>query len=124
MAGSKVRFNGRVQASSLLEVVVAMVVIIMVLGIALSIFTNVMRSSLSVRQLRAQAVLEEAMQAAEYNAGQAAPDTLAKGWKVEQETQSYGEGGRLTQVHLRLYDGNHELIAELRKVIISKPPAQ
>jgi type II secretory pathway pseudopilin PulG len=119
MARVKLSFGNKVGGSSILEVVVAMVVIVMVLGIALMIFGNVTRSSLSVKQLRAQAILNRQMALMADSGEQGMADTVASGWKLLKEAQPYSGGGRLQQVHLSLLDENQDTIAQLRQVIIS-----
>lgn len=47
-----VKLDGKVSASTLLEVIVAMVVILIVFVLSTGIYTNVMRSSPSLRQQR------------------------------------------------------------------------
>lgn len=119
MARVSLSVKGKVSGSSILEVVVAMVVIVMVLGIALMIFGNVTRSSLSAKQLRAQAVLNREMALIADSGEQATTDTIAAGWKLLKDVQPYSGGGRLQQAHLSLLDENQDTIAQLRQVIIS-----
>jgi Tfp pilus assembly protein PilE len=57
MAG-KVNTGGRVRASSLLEVVVAMVILLIVFGIAMTIYVHVARANISSGRLQAQTILE------------------------------------------------------------------
>lgn len=96
-----------------------MVVIVAVLGIALTIFTNVLRSSLSARKLRAQAILDQATLQAGQHPEQVPADTLSSGWQLVQESRAYEAGSRLQLVHLSLYDENHALVAEASTIIIN-----
>ena len=57
MAG-KVNTGRRVKASSLLEVVVAMVILLIVFGIAMTIYVHVTRANISSGRLQAQTILE------------------------------------------------------------------
>jgi len=116
MAGKQLKENATVRASTVLEVIIAMTVIVVVFGIAMMIYGNVMRMSLSVAQLKAKGILKEQMLKAEradtlQNASfqidsltieQNVSDTLATGLKI---------------IHLKAYDINHQKVAELQKII-------
>ena len=52
MAGRKL-IRTKIMASTILEVIVAMVIIVVVFGIAMMIYTNVLRMSLSVKKIQA-----------------------------------------------------------------------
>ena len=60
MAGRKL-IRTKIMASTILEVIVAMVIIVVVFGIAMMIYTNVLRMSLSVKKIQAQAILKETL---------------------------------------------------------------
>lgn len=108
--------SSKVAASTILEVVIALVVIVMVLGISLMIYSNVMRLSLSGKKLKAQFVLQQVMLRESAVGNDLAHS--ANEFSIEQEVLPYGTTGRLRLVHLTAYDENHEKVAELKKVII------
>jgi len=115
MAGSKLK--NKVQASTILEVVISMVIIVVVFGIAMMIYTNVLRMSLSVKKLKAQALLNEMAMKAEHNATDAPPDVMVDDFRIEQETKPYNGNAALIEIHLTAYDSNKQKIAELQQVI-------
>jgi len=116
MAGSKL--NRKIKGSTILEVIIAMVVIVVVFGIAMMIYSNVLRLSLSAKKLRAKAVLEDVLLKAAAGENQ----TLTIGeFRIEQEIQSYNGNNNLLSVHLTAYDANQLKIAELRQVMIKNP---
>lgn len=117
MASGKISKHA-LPASSILEVVVSMVVIVMVIGIAMMIYTNVMRLSLSERQLRAQVVLQEAILEAEFPKNSQSMDPTSEGWTVEKTQAPYEGGDQLWQIHLTVYDDQHQKISETDKIII------
>jgi Tfp pilus assembly protein PilV len=119
MAGSKL--NGTVKASTILEVIISMVIIVAVFGIAMMIFTNVSRLSLSAKKIRAQAILQETMLKAEQTTGNANQSFTADDFRIEEEITPYNGESNLTAVHLTAYDQNQQKIAELQKVIINQP---
>lgn len=120
MAGTKLMLNNRVSASSLLEVVVSMVVVMVILVLALTIFANVTRSSLSAKQLRAQTILNNLQIKAEDSTNVSTGEIIIDGWRVKQEIKSYDTDEALNEFDLTVYDENNDKIAESRKLIIIK----
>jgi Tfp pilus assembly protein PilE len=119
MAGSKL--NGRVKASTILEVIISMIVIVIVFGIAMMIYTNVLRLSLSAKKMRAQALLQETLLKAEQTSGNTNQSFTIDDFRIEQEAGPYNNETDLTAMHLTAYDQNQQKIAELQKVIITQP---
>jgi len=117
MAGIKIRMRYRVSASSLLEVIVAMVIIVVVFGLAMMIAANVSRGSLSVEKLHAQAVLKNVLAEEEGRRDFVSRTISIDSVAVEQEVKPYDAG--LVEIHLTAYDNSNKKMAELRKVVIS-----
>jgi Tfp pilus assembly protein PilE len=115
MAGSKLK--GRLPASSILEVIVSMVIIVIVFGIAMMIYTNVLRLSLSAKKLKAQALLQETMLKAEHSSENTSQSVTVDDFRIEQEVKPYQDNAGLTEIHLTAFDPNQQKIAELQKVI-------
>jgi Tfp pilus assembly protein PilV len=118
MAGSKVTLQLKVNASTILEVVIAMVMIILVFGMAMMIYTNVLRMSLSVKKLKAQAILQETLLKDGQANNNATQSFTIDDFRIEQEVTNYNNDSGLTDIHLTAYDGNGQKMAELQKVII------
>jgi type II secretory pathway pseudopilin PulG len=118
MAGRKLKLNSKLPASSILEVVIAMVLIVIVFGIAMTIFANVLRTTLSVKQLRAQAILQEIFSAGgTYQTFE--NRTFQSGDLTITETVSpYGGEKDLVSVKLEAFDQNKESTAVCRKIIL------
>ena len=117
MAGSKLK--SKVQASTILEVVISMVIIVVVFGIAMMIYTNVLRMSLSVKKLKAQALLNEMALKAAHSPADAIPDVITDDFRIQQETKPYNGNAALIEIHLTAYDSNKQKIAELQQVIMN-----
>lgn len=115
MAGRKLKLNSGVPASSIMEVVIAMVLIVIVFGIAMTIFANVLRTTLSVKQLRAQAILQEVFSAG----GETFENrTFQSGdFTITQTVSPYGGENDLLSVKLEAFDQNNESTAVCRKII-------
>jgi Tfp pilus assembly protein PilE len=119
MSGSKLK--GRVEASTILEVVISMIIIVVVFGIAMMIYTNVLRVSLSAKKIRAQALLQETMLKAEQTTANVNQSFTVDDFRIEQAATQYNSGSGLTLIHLTAYDQNQQKVAELQKVIIDQP---
>jgi Tfp pilus assembly protein PilV len=116
MAAIGFKGKQRIAASSILEVVVSMVIIVMVLGISLMIYSNVVRQSLSARQLKAQFLLQQTL--LKVDNGSLEQTEVVDQWQINREIKPYEADTRLILVHLTAYDEQHNLIAEIRKVMI------
>jgi len=118
MAGTKLKVRSKVQASTILEVVISMIVIIAVFGIALMIFSNVTRLSLSAKKLKAEAILEDRVLMLQQSNDNIDETIVAEGFSIEQRITAYNNNSNLSNVRLTAFDENNNLIAELQKVII------
>jgi Tfp pilus assembly protein PilV len=108
----------KVQASTILEVVISMVIIVFVIGIALMILSNVLRLSLSVKQLKASSILQQEME--KVKALRTVSDEVLQinDWRVEKTFKPFSLGGSLLEADLAIYDQNNVKITELKSVII------
>jgi len=112
--------SGKVRASSLLEVLIAMIVIIIVFTIAMMIYTNVLRLSLSAKKLRAEALLQNIMLNDEHKVTDVKDTVNNNDFRIEQKITPYDQSSNLTVIHLIAYDSNQQKIAELQKVLINQ----
>ncbi|HJP63618.1 MAG TPA: hypothetical protein VJ844_09265 [Mucilaginibacter sp.] len=119
MAGRKLKVQGKVQASTILEVVIAMVMIVVVFGIALMIFSNISRLSLSVKKLNAEAILQDRLLKIEQYDNNTDEIARVGELHIEQKVTHYNDDNHLSQVQLTAYDDNNNIVAELQKVIIN-----
>jgi Tfp pilus assembly protein PilE len=117
MDRNKLNIQGKVKASTILEVVVSMVIIILVFGIAMMIYSNVLRLSLSVKKIKAQAILQEILLREEQVAEHSTQSITVDDLRIEQEVKPYNEDSHLTEIHLTAYDANNQKITELQKVM-------
>ena len=118
MAGRKLTPAAKVNASTILEVVIAMVIIILVFGIAMMIYTNVLRLSLSAKKIKAQAILQEIVLKSEQTKDLSTQSITIDDFRVDQEIKPYLDDTLLNEIHVTAYDGNQQKITELQKVII------
>jgi Tfp pilus assembly protein PilV len=122
MAG--IQLNKRVAASTLLEVVISMVIILVVFGIAMMIFTNVMRFSTPAKQVRAAAILHDELAKAEGAKAFNTQTLSVAGFRVEETVSQYNEAPGLLLVQLTAFDQNQQQVAELQKIEIAENEKQ
>ncbi|MES2063500.1 MAG: hypothetical protein V4456_16345 [Bacteroidota bacterium] len=117
MAGKQLTLSRQVAASSILETVVAMVIIVVVFGAAMVILGNVMKRSVSVTQIRAGSVLREKLQQEEYAHSHENTDYRVDDLDIKQTISILPEQPGLVSIQLSAYDGHGKKIAELHKII-------
>jgi Tfp pilus assembly protein PilV len=121
MAGSKLIYSYKVQASTLLEVLISMVVIVAVFGIAMMIYLNVVRSSPSVKKIQAQALLNEARQSAVSSQENLMDNSFTVGdFRIEQTVKNYQDDKNLVEIDMAAYDISQQKVAESHAVMINK----
>jgi len=109
----------RVKASSVLEVVVAMVLIMVIFGIAMMIVANVTRVSVSIEKIQAKAILNDLLMEEEVSGDPDDRTLVIDSITVEQIIVPYHTAG-LSEIRLTAYSVRQEKLAELNKVIIAK----
>ena len=119
MAGRKLTIVRRARASTVLEVVISMVIIIVVFGIAMMIYSNVTHMSLSGQKIRAEAVLAEVMRGMQGAEPVANTENVIAGFTIERSVKTYAENDKILQVELKAYDENHHILAELNELILA-----
>ena len=118
MAKVKFAYPGKIKGSTLIEVIVAMVIIVIVFGMAMMIYANVTRMSLSVSKIQASALLQERLidvEKTKYTSNQSI-DTA--GLHIELEVTPFSNDTLLNVVHLTAYDLNKQKMTELQKLIL------
>lgn len=119
MAGIKLTDKHRAKGSTILEVIISMIIIIVVFGIAMMIFTNVNRLSLSTKKLKAQAILQHTLLQAEQAKDHTDQTITIDDMTIRQEITPFENEPGLSVITLTAFDPNHEQVARLKKVIAS-----
>jgi Tfp pilus assembly protein PilV len=120
MVRVKLSIKSKLAASSIIEVLISMVVIMVVFGIAMMIYANIVQSSLSVTKIRAQAILNQTLQADETSANSSSTTFTVDNLNIEQTVKNYNNEPNLTEIDLAAYDANGQQLITLHKVIINK----
>jgi Tfp pilus assembly protein PilV len=115
----KLRADARVKASTVIEVVVSMVIIIAVFGIAMMIYANITRISLSGQKLKAQAALSQVMKDIDISEQGSNEISVINDLTIERSVKAYAGDNKLLEVDLKAYDKNHLPLAELHQLIVS-----
>ncbi|MGY4538163.1 hypothetical protein ACVW0P_002583 [Mucilaginibacter sp. UYNi724] len=117
MAGKQLILNTKLIASSILETVVAMVIIVVVFSTAMVILANVLKGSVSVTQIRAAALLKEQME--KTVASTRCDDLTFNSGDIEVRQVILPLAGHtgLVQVNLIAVDRKGRKLAELHQII-------
>jgi Tfp pilus assembly protein PilV len=108
----------KLPASTILEVVTSMVIIVIVMGIALMILSNVMRLSLSLKQMKANALLQQEL-IKSTNAANIEDETIRiNEWRIEKTFKPYTGNGLLMEADFTIYDPNNLRTAELKSLVV------
>lgn len=118
MDRGKLKIAAKAKASSILEVVVAMVIIVIVFGIAMMIYTNVLQLAFSGKKMKAEAVLQEALLAAQQDVAIESKTFRADDLSVNQYVAPAGGSAKLFQLTLTAIDINGDTVAKARQLIV------
>jgi Tfp pilus assembly protein PilV len=120
MVRGKLILKSKLSGSSIIEVLISMVMIMVVFGIAMMIDANIIQSSLSVKKIRAQAILNQTLETDESSANNTSTTFTIDGISIEQTVKNYNNENNLTEIDLSAYDANGKELTTLRKVIINQ----
>lgn len=118
MARRKLTIKTKLTTSTILEVVISMVIIVLVFGTAMMIYSNVTRLSLSARKMQAQAILQGLTRNMEQSKEITSGSIISGDYTIDQSVKPYNGNANLFEVRLTAYDENHQKVAELQKVIL------
>lgn len=116
MAGIKMKLKLKLNASSLLEVLVSMIIIVLVFSIAMGIHSNILRASLPVKKYRAHAVLQEVLTNLRISED-GKQSFVAGGFRINGEITTDDKNSALKLVQLSIYDESNKEMDTVRKVI-------
>ncbi|MDN3580780.1 hypothetical protein [Mucilaginibacter flavus] len=120
MAGSKMKHPGMLKGATIMEVVVAMVIIVVVFGMAMMIFANVTNQGLSDKKIRAQATLQGILLQAEQSRQLPEEAFNQDGFRIIPTTTEVENEPGLTELHLTAFDDNQQEIATVAEIMINK----
>ena len=107
----------KLPASTVLEVVLAMVIVIVVFGLAMMIFTNVTRSSPALQKTRAAATVSRIMLQQHHR--DPAEETIADSdLTIKIHTGEYPPNTQLLDVTVTAFDANQQVLARQQQLLL------
>jgi len=119
MAGSKIG-KGKVEAATILEVVVALVILVIISGIALTVFGNVVRSSISVKKIKAEAALQDLLVQTESESDYTRLSVTSGDLKLIREIKPFEPDPAVSVLQLSALDANGLEVATIKKLVIDE----
>ncbi|WP_090639480.1 hypothetical protein [Mucilaginibacter sp. OK283] len=119
MAGGKIKKNGMLEAATIVEVVIALVIIVVVFGMAMMIFANVTQQAISAKKIRATAVLRNTLLKAEQSRQLPQEAFNQDGFRIIPVVKPFEGGPGLSEFHLAAYDENQQEIAKVSEIMIN-----
>jgi len=114
----KVKKISRLKADSVLEVVIAAVLVVVIFGIAMMVYSNVLRTSRPVKQVRAAAILKSMAIRIEQQRDTLLADTAAEGLTITRRVRPSGTKGTV-DLQLVATGVAGDTLAVFNKVILS-----
>jgi type II secretory pathway pseudopilin PulG len=119
MAGSKITKKGMLQATTITEVVIALVIIVVVFGMAMMIFANVTQQAISTKKIRAAAILRAVLLKADQSHQLPQEAFNQDGFKIIPVIKPVEVEPGLSELHLTAYDENQQEIAKIAEIMIN-----
>jgi hypothetical protein len=116
----RIQLNPKIKASTLLEVIISMVVIMVVFGIAMMIFSKITTFSISGKASRARAALEYQLTKIEKAKIFTNESLVAGDFNIDQTAMPYRSFDNLLLLTLTAYDTNNKVVAQLRRIEIKQ----
>ncbi len=115
MAGLKI--TTKISASSLFETIIAMMVIMIVFGIAMTIYVNVMKNSTSLAELKASLKLDEIAKDTKANKSYFDEHFEDESTVIEKVVKKYNGQEGLLLLDIQAFDKTNKKLAERKEII-------
>jgi|EndMetStandDraft_4_1072995.scaffolds.fasta_scaffold01904_12 type II secretory pathway pseudopilin PulG len=120
MAGDKIAKKGMLEAATITEVVIALVIIVVVFGMAMMIFANVTQQAISTKKIRATAVLRNILLKANLSLQLPQEPFNQDGFRIIPVIKPVENEPGLNELYLTAYDENQQEITKIAEIMISK----
>ena len=114
---ARVRINSSVNASSLFETIVALMVIMIVFGIAMTIYVNVMKNSTSLSELNASLQLDRLARETKEKKSYFDETIENESTVIEKKIKKYNDKGGLLLLDIQAFDKTKKKLAERKEII-------
>lgn len=108
------------KATTLIEALVAMVVVMLSFGIAVTIFANVTESSPLNEKIRVEVLLQELLAKTKIEKNFLDGEMQSNGIKVQKKVAPYAAARGLSILCLTAFDRNNKIIVERKELIFSE----
>jgi hypothetical protein len=115
-----VKVNEKLKAATLLESIIAMIVIVLCLGIGTMIFVNVLHSDKDKVNLEASLLLNTISKRIQEERIFIDGETIENGYRIQSAFIKYPETENLLQLNMKAFDQNNKLIQERIELIITE----
>ncbi len=116
-----VKLNDRLKASTLIEVIVGLVIIIITFGIVFKLLVNVNRSENLRLKCNASLVMDEIINSSKQQMNYIDDDIDYGYMHIEKSVAPYENNKNLKVIHLKAFDRNNKLILEKKEIILEQP---
>jgi hypothetical protein len=108
------------KAATLIESIIAMVIIVVCFGIAMMIYVNVLDSDKQRIKLDSSLILEKTAIQMKHDRRYLDEQVLAGDFVIQSSFSNYKQGRGLMEFSLKLFDLSGKLIAERKELILTK----
>jgi len=112
-------FKRRIEASSLIEVITAMVIISIVLGISIQIFFNIQKSTQSLADEKVKVQMINIANESILNSNWEDSLVQFQGWNISKEMIPYSKNGNLKVLRIIASDTHTEKYFEIKYLIVA-----
>lgn len=107
-------------AATLIEVVIAMVIIVVIFGMAMMIFANISGQALSAKKIRAAATLQGILVNIEQSQKLPEAPFNQDGIRIVPEIKPVDNEPDLSELHLTAFDENQQEITNVQEIMINR----
>lgn len=106
-----------VKASSVLESLVALTILLAVFGFAISFFVQVSLNSKSLLQVKAEGMLDRYMQSTKIKSEYDDEITTLQEFSIKKTVVKSGKDGSIMRIYYSVYDSNGKFLFERKEII-------
>jgi hypothetical protein len=110
-------YKVKLQASSILEVVIAMLLVTIIMSISMVIFSNIMKSSFNTRKIEAFARIKVLSIATKKEKRFITEEYLEADYKIQKQVENYANTSGIIQIKWFAEDKDKKLLAEYREIV-------
>ena len=110
--------NKKLQASSMLEVITAMVIIMIIFAVATTMFVKVTSSGFTLEKINAQLLLNNKAIDSKLKQNFKEEETKEGEITIKQSIKPYGSNSSLILLHLEAFDNSNKKVADKKELVL------